>query len=219
MPRTISVKGEGKISARPDYIAVTLNLQSKEKEYAAAMDKADRDSEAITAAVTGAGFEKEALKTTNFNVRTEYEGYHDPEGNYRQRFAGYAVTVGLTLGFDFDTARLAGVLGAIGDCGANPEIAIRFTLRDPEAVRREVLEAAAKDARSKAEILAAASGVKLGKLLNVEYNWHNAAFDSATSVTADNAMMPRMAKAAFAANMTPEDVEIVDSAGFVWEIE
>ena len=72
---------------------------------------------------------------------------------------------------------------------------------------------------SKAEILAAASGVKLGKLLNVEYNWHNAAFDSATSVTADNAMMPRMAKAAFAANMTPEDVEIVDSAGFVWEIE
>lgn len=36
--RTITVKGVGSVSARPDYITLSLGIETQEKEYAENMD-------------------------------------------------------------------------------------------------------------------------------------------------------------------------------------
>ena len=89
MAKTITVKGVGKVSTRPDQILLTLNTEARDKEYEAAVEQASRQSEALTAAVKSAGFAQEELKTTRFNISTEYESVRDDQGNYRQVFCGY----------------------------------------------------------------------------------------------------------------------------------
>ena len=40
MARTITVKGIGKASAKPDYVVFSMTLESKHKDYDKAMDMA-----------------------------------------------------------------------------------------------------------------------------------------------------------------------------------
>lgn len=221
MKRTVSVRGTGSVTAAPDRIEVTMNLSALDPDYGRAAEIMDEKTAALTAAAEAAGFPKKELKTASFNVNTEYRGVHDPKtGEYRQEFAGYRVFHGLTLGFPLDLAKLGELLGGFSDSGADPELSIRFTVSDPEAVRREALEKAAANAREKAELLAAASGVKLGELLTIRYDWAEIRLESATMFDAANGMAPKamMRKASFAAGMTPQDISFSDSAGFVWEI-
>lgn len=221
MQRTIAVKGTGSVTAAPDRIEVTMNLSALEPDYGRAEEEMDRKTAALTAVAEAAGFPKKELMTTAFNVNTEYRGVHDPKtGEYRQEFAGYRVFHGLILEFELDLAKLGKLLGGFSDSGADPELSIRFTVSDPEAVRREALERAASNAREKAELLAAASGVKLGELLTIQYDWAEIRLESATMFDAGNGMVqrPRMMKASFAADMTPQNITFSDSAGFIWEI-
>ena len=221
MERTIAVKGTGTVAAAPDQIELSMNLSVLDPDYGAAAESADKKSAALRTAVKDAGFPADALKTTNYNVGTEYRGVHDPAtGEYRQEFAGYRIQHGLLLSFPLDLEKLSALLGLIGECGAEPELSIRFSVKDPEAVRKQALESAAANAREKAQILAAASGVKLGELLSVRYDWADVRLESATMFDAGNGMAqrPRMMKASFAADMTPQDIMFSDSARFVWEI-
>lgn len=49
MARTITVKGIGKASARPDYVMLTMELEAKDKEYDKAMDIAAKQLEQLDA--------------------------------------------------------------------------------------------------------------------------------------------------------------------------
>ena len=93
------------------------------------------------------------------------------KGNYKREFAGYACSYRLKLAFDFDSKQLAKVISAIADCGAQPELSIAFTVKNPARVSEELLINATENARAKAEILCKASGSTLGQLLNIDYNW------------------------------------------------
>ena len=113
MMRTITVKGVGNVSANPDYISISMTIESVDNNYDKAMDGAARRIENLKAAAVSVGYEKEALKTINFNVETRYENVKDRQGNYKREFAGYACVYRLKLAFDFDSKQLAKVIAAI----------------------------------------------------------------------------------------------------------
>ncbi len=88
MKRTITVKGVGSVSAKPDYITLTLSITEKDMDYEKALEGAARRIAQLEGAAEGAGFEKGALKPLHFNVSTQYEGVRDKDGNYQNVFAG-----------------------------------------------------------------------------------------------------------------------------------
>lgn len=217
MSRTITVNGTGKRSVQPDQTILNLSLKNLEKEYEEAVAKASGDLTVLLEALANLGFTEEELKTTNFNVTTEYENKREPDGNYTRVFAGYAVYHQLKLTFDFDTDRLAKAIGAIAGCVANPDLTIQFAVKDKETVSAEVLEDACRNARAKAEILASASGVTLSTLLSVNYSVPDFPMTSPTRFAmADNCMLK--ASAAPGVNIRPDDIEVSDSVVMVWEI-
>lgn len=217
MSRTIAVKGVGSLRVKPDWVVFSLELESKDRVYERAVALSSEQIEELTSALVRAGFEKEDLKTTSFQVRTEYRSESNEKGNYIQVFDGYVCHSGMKLAFDLDIARLGETISAIGGCRARPEMSISFTVKEPEAVNRQLLQAASANARGKAEALCAASGVTLGELQRIEYDWSELRAFSRTAVSADREAMPMM-KNAFRANMTPEEIQLSDSAAFVWEI-
>lgn len=219
MMRTITVKGVGSVSARPDYIILSLAIETQEKEYDDAMQKATERINSLEAASQKVGFEKGDLKTTSFNVSTAYESVKDRSGNYKREFVGYNCSYRLKLAFDFDSMRLADVLSAIGGSGGKPELSIAFTVKDAAKVSEELLMSATKNAREKAEILCIASGAELGKLQSIDYNWDELNIVSRTSYEMEDCIMPMMALRECAApDIEPDDIDLHDTATFVWEI-
>jgi uncharacterized protein YggE len=88
--RTITVKGTGNVSARPDYIILSLNIETLSKTYDRAMSEATERIERLQGAAVCVGYHKEDLKTTSFDVQTRYENVKDRQGNYKREFVGYA---------------------------------------------------------------------------------------------------------------------------------
>ena len=214
--RTITVKGIGAVSVKPDLIVLRLSMETAEYEYDAAMKAAAEKIDFLNKALEAAGFEKKSAKTADFRVRADYDRLNDGKGNYTSVFMGYKCRHELKIEFDFDTKRLAKALSEISECIAKPEISIDFTVKDSSAVSGELLKAAAKNAREKAEILCAASGAKLGELLSIDYNWGELHLYSATDYDVEGKCM--MLSAADGMDIEPEEIKARDTATFEWEI-
>lgn len=215
MDRTITVKGTGSISVKPDTIIISLNITALDKDYKTASDTCAQKHEALKNALSAAGFDTSALKTAGYNVNTEYEGRNDANGNYVTVFAGYRCSHRLNFELETDYARLGEALFAISSGVSEPELQIRFTVKDKETAADVLLRSAAESARHKAEILCAASGAALGELLSIDYDRNNANMFSETSF---DCAAPMMAKACLP-DISPEDISLTDSAVFTWSIE
>ena len=62
--RTITVKGTGNVSARPDYIILSLNIEVLSETYDRAMSEAAERLERLQGAAVRVGYRTEDLKTT-----------------------------------------------------------------------------------------------------------------------------------------------------------
>ena len=80
-----------------------------------------------------------------------------------------------------------------------------------------LLRAVAKDARTKAEILASASDVKLSTLLSIDYNPDKINLNSLTEYMLEKSCMAMNGAADIL--VTPEDITVSDTVTFVWEIK
>lgn len=221
MTRSISVKGIGKVSAKPNFAVLSLKLEGKDKDYDKAMEVSATQLSQLNESLVSIGFETNAVKTTNFSVHADYDQLRDEKGNYQRIFRGFLCSHQLKLSFDFEAKRLAQTLAAVSKCLANPELSVAFTVKDPAAINEALLREAAMNARKKAELLCDASGEKLGKLLTIDYNWAEiniysdthyemAYYDCLRSET------PMMGKSI---DIEPNDIDVSDTATFVWEID
>lgn len=218
MPRTITVKGIGKASAKPDYIVLSMTLQSDHMDYDKAMDMAASRIQDLNDALTAIGFEKDAMKTTDFNVRTIYNRVLDRDGVYKNVFNGYEVTHQLKLSFDFDMGKLSQALAAISGCPSHPQLSVAFTVKDATAINEEMLRSATANAKRKAKILCEAAGVELCTLLSIDYNWGELDIYSQTRYDCCEEATPLRAMSR-SIDIQPEDIDVGDTATFVWEIK
>ena len=214
--RTIHVTGKGMIRLKPDTVRVTIMLEGMEPEYAAALRRSASDTELLRRAIGTAGFARDELKTLNFNVQTEYEGYQE-DGVYRQRIIGYRFRHELLIEFPWDNERLGEVLAALTETALTPEIRIAYTVKDREAAKNALIGMAVADAKAKAEALTSAAGVALGGILQINYAIGENDFavhpvlyaGAARKMCADNA----------APEIVPEEITAEDTVTIVWEIE
>ena len=209
--REITVKGIGKLKATVDWVILSLTLEELNIDYEAGYKDFENHISALQDAVVSAGFKKTDLKTTEIAITTKYEEIKK-SGVYTNIFIGYQFKTEAKLEFDFDSQRLGIALQKIGESGVTPKIDVDFNIKDKEAVKNRLLANAAKNAKGKAELLCEAMGVKLGKLLIIQYNWSDIKIYSSTR-------HERVVCAGSAIGFTPSDISLEDDACFVWEIE
>lgn len=218
--RTITVKGVGTTSAKPDYIALSMHIEAVSLDYDRALAEAAERIEKLQTATAKVGYQKSDIKTSSFRVDTRYDNIKDCQGNYKREFSGYACVYQLKLSFDFDSKQLARVLSLIASCGAKPELSIAFTVKNPAKVNEELLKSATQNARAKAEILCKASGSELGQLLSIDYNWGELNLISSTQYEMDDCVQPLMAsKSCAVPEIEPDDIDVSDTVAFIWEIK
>ena len=216
--KTITVKGVGNVSVKPDLVVLSMSLETRNHDYETAMREAASRIDHINESLATIGFEKESVKTTDFNVRTNYESKKDRNGNYYRVFNGYVVNHRLKVSFDFDTKVLSKALGTIASCIVEPELSISFTVKEPSAVNEALLKSATINAKKKAEILCEASGAKLGELVNIDYNWGELNIYSRTSYDMEMDCMKMCSEAPYSLDIEPDDIDATDTVTFVWQI-
>jgi len=216
MNRIITVKGIGTVKARPDLVLITLNIESQMYEYDQTMELAAKSVNQVISAIESIGFDKEDLKTNDFNVRPHYEQYTDENNNYKNRFNGYLCEQNLTLAFDLDTKMISNVLNALAKTKVNPGLDIKFSIKDETTISEELIIQATKNAKRKAEILAQASGVSLGDLITIDYNWKDLPLFSPTNY---NLSDRRLLREAQVPEIEPEEISVNDRATFTWQIK
>ena len=216
--RTIHIRGIGHAAQTPDTVVLSLTLTAQNREYSAAMKIGSQQVEMLREAIVEAGFKADDLKTINFDVKTKYENEEYKEGKstrYRQIFIGFECSHDLRLSFDFDNDRLNNAVDTIAASLSQPKISIAFTIKNADAFNDKILKSAAENARRKAEILCAASGVKLGKLLEISYYWSEVNIRRENIVCAPLAALSE--ESSF--NFQPDEIKASDTVDFLWEIE
>ncbi len=218
MERTIKVTGKGKLSVKPDLIQLSLNLSDVKDTYALALEQSSKQTEELRDCFAGLGFAKTDLKTVYFNVDTKYESYTDENRQWKQKFVGYQFMHSLKLEFDADNELLGKVLYALAQCSVSPEFNIRYTVKEPEKAKNELLSKAVADSKAKAEILAAAAGVKLDEIVNINYSWGEIDIVSQPMNRMLKCADTMTAEASYSMDIEPEDINITDTVTVIWEI-
>ena len=216
--RTIRVTGKGQIKVHPDMTRIVITLEGQDMDYGKTLKRSSEDTEQLKDLLAPFGFERSDLKTLSFRVSTEYENYK-VKNDYRRRFVGYRFTHGMKLEFESDNQRLGKILYALAHCPLNPEFSLSYTVRDPEAVKNELLGKAVRDAVAKAGVLSGAAGLKLGEIQNIDYSWEKIDFEY-RPMNRNRLMEPCMGDGdcSYDMDIEPDDIEAEDTVTVVWEI-
>lgn len=220
MERTIRVTGKGKLSVKPDTIRLRINMEGIYPEYDVTLQKSSEVVELLKDFVEKQGYERKELKTLYFNIDTEYESYQAKDKSWKRRFQGYKYVHRMKIEFPADNQRLGGMLYALAHCPVSPEFSIEYTVADPEASKNELLGKAVKDSMKKASVLAEASDVKLGEIINIDYSWGEIDFVSKPLHEMSlRCCEPDVSYSeSYDMDIEPDDIDITDTVTVVWAL-
>ncbi|MBM4177338.1 SIMPL domain-containing protein [Candidatus Gribaldobacteria bacterium] len=160
-PREISVSSSGKATVTPDIAllkaGVTTEGNSVEKIVAENHTKMNN----IIEAVKNSGVEEKDIQTTSYSLTPRYDWLETG-----RVFRGYTLNQEIAVKVrNFE--KIGDVLELVTKNGGNVIGNLQFTIDDQEKIKAMALENAILNAKAKAKELAKASGLKLGKLINV----------------------------------------------------
>jgi len=163
---SIRVTGDARVTAKPDRVQIDIGVTTRAAQSQDAASQNARQVDAVLAAVRKATGPAAVLKTISYSLNPTYQ-YH-PNGE-EPTITGYSAVNVVQVTLD-DLGKIGTVIDSATLAGANHLQGIQFTLRDQDAVRAEALRQAATRARAEAEVLAAALGLKVVRVLSAEEN-------------------------------------------------
>lgn len=167
---TITVSGEGEVTAVPDTATFSVTIQERAQTVAAAQEVATERSNEIVDFLKGEGIEDRDIKTTDYSVYPEYEyetrvcsanEYCVPG---RQNLVGYNVSQTVTVKVR-DTEKAGDLLSGVGTLGASQVSGLSFTIDDEDALKEEARDQAIAMAKEKAEALADSLDVRIVRVV------------------------------------------------------
>jgi uncharacterized protein len=194
---TITVTGEGEITAKPDIATVDITVRESGATVPEAQKAVEAKVNAAVAALGKFGVSSKDQKTLSYTVNPKYETQTIycitvpcPQGN--QKIAGYeaAETVEITV-HKIDQA--GEIIGALGALNITEISGPSFTVEDMDAAQAQAKEKAIAQAREKAKATASSLGVELGEI--TQYNENGGGYPmyyKAMSVDASGASAPQV---------------------------
>jgi uncharacterized protein YggE len=160
----ISSTGIGRVSVRPDAAEIDVGVEARAPQLADATAEVTRRMRDVLARIRTLGVADADIRTTAYRI--EPIGEPRQPGDTGARIVGYRVLNVVDVRVR-EVDRVGPVVDAAVAAGANVVASVRFRLADPAKVEAEARRLAMLDAQSRAQQVAAAAGVRLGRLLAV----------------------------------------------------
>lgn len=163
----IIVSGEGDAAVAPDLAVVSLSVAETRKTAREALDVANGSMAAVIDALKKQGVAPRDLQTSGLSIQAQYSYPQNNDGTpLPPVLTGYSVNNALTIRIR-DVTKVGAIIDQAVTLGVNQGGDIRFTNDDPAKTIAVARTEAVQDAIRKARTLAAAAGVKLGRILEI----------------------------------------------------
>ena len=162
--RTISVSGDGTVSAPPDMATIRTGVVTQAAKASDALDANNAAMKRIMDVLKSNKIAPKDIQTSSFDVRPEYK--RGPRGQQQPEIIGYQVTNQVQVRVR-NLPTLGEVLDAMVTAGSNQISGISFGIDDPTGPLNQARKRAISDARSRAELYAQAAGVRVGKVISI----------------------------------------------------
>jgi uncharacterized protein YggE len=155
---SVSVSGFGQAFGAPDVAHIEMGVDIVNNDVGGAVTEANEVMDRIIAAISETGVAEEDIRTTGFNV---WSDFFDPVTGEQTRERVYHVQniVRVTVR---DVSQVAQVIDAGLNAGANSVFGLNFGIDNPTELEQEARLEAIENARDRAQKLADAMGVTLG---------------------------------------------------------
>lgn len=163
-PRTLTVTGVGRVTLSPDLARVTLAVETRHRSLAQAVAENNRRAQAVMDALRRGGVAAEDIRTANFSVAQERS--YDPQGNLV--LGPYQVTNQVVVTIR-DLSALGTLLEAALEAGANRIDGLTFGAAGEDEALLQARLAAVADAKTQAEAIAQAAGVRIVGVQSIAY--------------------------------------------------
>ena len=163
-PSTVSVQGVGQASAAPDIAHVTVGVQSVGPDVGKAIAEVNSKQGAIIDKLKALGIADKDIQTVNFSVnidRSKPSTPGTPDGPVTYNVVN---TANVTIR---KIDQIAAVIDAAVSEGANNIYGINLGIADTTPLANDARTKAVADARSRAEALAKAAGMKVGRIISI----------------------------------------------------
>lgn len=162
-PSTVTVLGEGAVSVKPDVATVTIGVQVTKPTLPEAQSEATTQMTSVLKAITKVGVKEEDIQTAFYSVNVLQN--YDNSGTPTQ-VTGYQVSNQVTVTLR-DLSKVGTLLDDVVAAGANSVYGVTFGVADPSAAESQARAKAVADAKKRAEELAQAAGLRLGRVLSI----------------------------------------------------
>jgi len=160
--RTLSVVGRGQLEVKPDTAVITVGVTEVKPTPIEAYNALSESINKVADAVKAKGVKEDNIRTSVFQLSPEYN-WTQERG---QELVGYRATNTLSITTQ-DLDKVADLIQATVEAGANDLRGINFTVKDTEKLLEEALKAAVADAKAKAELVAGEFGDKIARVQSV----------------------------------------------------
>lgn len=165
-PALIQVSATGTSTQVPDVAIVSAGSVSEGKTAREAMIGNATKMTAVFDALIEAGIERKDITTSQLSLQPRYNYGDRQNGRRTQRIDGYEARNTVTVKSD-DIEKVGVMLDALVEAGVNNINNVSFSVKDAKAAKAQARQDAIKDAREKAQNMAKAAGVKLGRLTSL----------------------------------------------------
>lgn len=169
-PTTISVMGEGEVTAIPDIGQFSFSVTASGTDATIAQEESAKKINEIIAFLKESAVEEKDIKTSGYNMypRYNYEPVPCRVGMFcptEQVQDGFEVTQNISVKVR-DTKNSGALISGVGAQGATNISGIEFTIDDTSVLKDEARSLAIKNAREKAKVLAKDLDVRLGDMVS-----------------------------------------------------
>lgn len=219
--RKITVTGKGRLVVAPEITEITLVIKGLEEAYYQALAKSVDETNLVKMILIEHGLKKESLKTKNFDVYKKTKSVKDQYGNYHDKFLGYEYDHIISFKFDNNNELLGKLLYSISKLSVNPEVRVKYLIKDFEKAKNDLLAVAVQDSMAKAKIMADASNIELGEIESIDYSWGTIRYESNEfRVMNDSCMrLYDAAPTSFDIDIEPDDINLCDTVTIVWNLK
>ena len=183
----LKVSGTGTVYMQADRASASLGVNLTGEDLGELQQRANATVAAVIEALTEAGLDEKNISTNYIYMSPRYDYSSDME-----RLIGYSINNSLTISTD-EIDNIGAYIDAAFAAGANTFDSISFSVSDDSEARKQALELAVKDARQKAEVIAAAAGKQLGKIEEIVEGGQNDYYYNSASGSARYAVMESVA--------------------------
>lgn len=163
----ITVEGKSVVKLTPEQISFTVNLTVKDSSYTLCANKAVDKLANIKSLFTENGIDEELIKASSYSIREIQR--HDPQLR-KMVFDGYEASIPLQLKTrrDYDKNDLIFTL-IKNHIQSNFNLNFALSEEQRNAVKKELIELAVKDAQQKAAIITKSADIELGVIKSIQY--------------------------------------------------